>query len=350
VSLWDFLFRSRRKRARSWPSEDTAATATACAEPQPDEHPDELAALEGAPTEWWVPVGSPTGTPASPELQPEPVDDRLAAHLEQAICHGEFELPALPRVAQRALAMLKDDEVDYGRLAEVVQEDPALAARVLRVVNSAAFSRMFKVDRLEVAFAWLGCDKLRSAVLAVSLKEMMLDKSGLERSLGEEIWGHSIICAVLLGYASQQYRLPENEAFLVGLLHDIGKLAVVRLVHTYQQAHRERVRQSMYRRLCDQWHEPLGRWVAADWKLQDPLPDVIGNHHAPPAQGDPLVRYRALVQFANTCCAMLGYSEYIPYDFFNLPCMGVLGITDDPVTHEWLATIPGLVAEKTGVF
>jgi len=350
VWLWDFLFGSWRERAAAPPRAEPCAAPAVCADPPADPLPDDLELLTEEPAPWWVPAEEPMLAPPCAEPEAGPVEAALAGFVEGAVCRNEIEVPALPRVAARALAMLRNDEVDFGQLAEVVCEDPALAARVLQLVNSAAFARMFKVDRLETAFAWLGCKKLRSAVLAVSLKTMLLGHSGSGRALSEEIWQHSIICAALLSYASERFGLSENEAFLSGLLHDIGKLVIVRLAETFQQSQRQRVPPATFRRLCEEWHEPLGHMIAAAWQLQSPLPEIIGEHHAPLREDDPLARQRALVQFANTCCALLGYSGDAPCDFFNLPSARVLGLTDDPATQKWLAKIPALVAEKTGLF
>lgn len=297
----------------------------------------------------------PRGQPLVATLEPQhhdddQVDGELVEHLRRVVQHAEVELPALPRVAQRALALLQDPDVDYRQLGEAVRTDQALAARMLRLVNSAAFARMFKVERIEAAFARLGRRTLQSVILAMSLKGLALEKSGVEGALGQDLWRHSICCAAVVGAASRRYGLPENDAFLAGLLHDIGKLAVLRVVHAYQESYGQKVPRVLYQRLCDEWHEPLGRQLAANWRLQHPLPDIIGNHHATVTADDPLATCRALVQLAIVTSALLGYSPYVPYDFFNLPCMQVLGLADKPASHAWLATLPATIIDQTGMF
>jgi HD-like signal output (HDOD) protein len=322
---------------------------TACLE-TPEEPEDDVDT--GAPEEpgWWVPKGEATLIAPQPDGAGDPVDTQLREHLERVLCHSEVELPALPAVAQRALILLQDENVHFGRLSRVIQDDAAIAAKLLRVVNSTAYSRMFKTDRLELAFARLGCRTVRSIILAMTLKTVTMKEAGAERALAEQLWQQSIVSAAVLGAMSQRYGLPDEEAFLAGLLHDIGKLGLLRVLHGYQRTYGAKVPWARFDHLCDQWHEPLGRRLATNWKLPAPLPAIIGEHHQPPAEDDPLVCYRHLVQFADVACAMMGYSPYVPYDFFNLPCVQSLGIEDTPETQNWLVTFPALVLERTGIF
>jgi HD-like signal output (HDOD) protein len=299
---------------------------------------------------WWVPRGEPTRAAPRSAGAGDLVDTQLREHLERVLHHSEVELPALPAVAQRALGMLQDENVDFGRLSKVIQDDPAIAAKLLRVVNSTAYSRMFKTDRLELAFARLGCHTVRSIILAMTLKTVTMKEAGAERALGEQLWQQSIVSAALLGEMSRRYGLPDEEAFLVGLLHDIGKLGLLRVLHGYQRNYDAKVPWAEFDYLCDQWHEPLGKRLATHWRLPAPLPAIIGEHHPQPGEDDPLLCYRCLVQLTDVACAMMGYSVYVPYDFFNLPCVQSLGIEDAPETHRWLVTFPAIILERTGVF
>ncbi len=317
---------------------------------EPEDLEDQADTEEPEEPGWWVPKGEPTLVAPQPGEAGDLVDTQLREHLERVLNHSEVELPALPAVAQRALAMLQDENVDFGRLSKVVQDDPAIAAKLLRVVNSTAYSRMFKTNRLELAFARLGCRTVRSIILAMTLKTVTMREAGAERALGEELWQQSIASAAVLGGLSRRYGLPDEEAFLVGLLHDIGKLGLLRILHGYQRNYDAKVPWARFDRLCDEWHEPLGRRLATNWRLPAPLPEIIGDHHHQPPDDDPLVCYRYLVQLTDVACAMMGYSPYVPYDFFNLPCVQSLGIEDTPETQNWLVTFPAIILERTGIF
>ena len=75
---------------------------------------------------------------------------------------------------RRALVMLRDPSVDFGRLAELIEQDPATSAQLLKVANSVAYGGINKVARLDLAFARLGCRTLRSVILAITTKGLMI--------------------------------------------------------------------------------------------------------------------------------------------------------------------------------
>jgi HD-like signal output (HDOD) protein len=317
---------------------------------RPDDWGDEAPALELVEAGWWVPRGEPVLAPPQGNGDGQGVHGPLAEYLERLFHDPNLDLPTLPRVPHRALMMLRDPNVDYGKLAAVVKEDPATAADVLRVANSAAYGRLFKVAGLETAFVRLGRRTVRSILMATALKRLTIRTGGTKRTLGEELWQQAIVSGVLLGQIGRRYAMQEDEAFLLGLLHDIGKLALLRILHEYHKTQGGTLSRAIFEGVCAQWHEPLGLRLASAWKLTYPLPAIIGNHHGQPDESDPLYLHRLLVQFADVTCVMLGYGPYVPYDFFALPCVRGLGIEDADRWQNWLTCVPALIAEQAGVF
>lgn len=298
------------------------------------------------PGDWWVPDGARIVEAPRPERVP--VDARLTAALERILGEGEAGLPLLPQVAQRALLKLRDPDLDFGELGELLREDPAMAAEILRVVNSCAYGRLFRTVRLETAFVRLGVDAVRSILLAMSLKGLVIRPGGAVRTLGEELWQRSVLSAALLSELGARLGLSDAESLLVGLLHDIGDLVILQEPHRAQAAGLA-VTRPLFACLSADWHERLGACLATRWRLTDPLPQVIGDHHRLPAEGDPLAPQRLMVQFAEAVCALLGYGPPAPYDRLNLPCAQRLGLTDSQETRARLRGLPGRLIEQTGV-
>ncbi len=354
MSLIELFRRIIGRHAPARPAEARTAAAVLCADspsPEPPSpEPTDAGPFEESPEPgWWIPSGTPVLTPPSPALSLE-ASDSLRDVLELVLADPDLDLPLLPVVAQRALVKLHDENVDYHELAGLVGEDPAIAAEVLRVVNSAAYSRLFKINQLESAFARLGCSTLRSILVAMTVKGMAIRIGGPVRTLGEELWQRSIVSGVLLNHLSPRYGLAEGEAFLVGLLHDIGNLALLRVLHDCQKVYGGEVSRASFDRLSDDWHERLGARIAEAWRLPVPLPEIVSAHHQPPAIYDPLAGYRWLVQFADVVCSLLGYATYVPYDFFALPCVQQLGFEDTDETRRWLTGLPAMILDRTGVF
>ena len=352
MSLADLFRRIFGGRASVLQRQPEGATSVACAEPAPAEaaEPVEDGLLDEL-TEpgWWVPKGEPVLAPPSAARSADPADP-LRAALERVLADPDLSLPLLPHVAQRALVLLHDKEVDYHALAKTIGDDPAIAAEVLRVVNSSAYARLFKVSQLETAFARLGCSTLRSILVAMTVKGIVIRTGGPVRTLGEEIWQRAIVSGVLVHELSRRYGLPDGEAFLVGLLHDIGNLALLRVLHDCQKQLGGTVSRALFDGLSEEWHERLGVRLAQAWRLPEPLPTLIGAHHARLARGDALANYRSLVQFADVVCSMLGYGAYVSYDFFALPCVQQLQMEDNEATRCWLTSLPALIMDRAGVF
>ena len=295
--------------------------------------------------EWWLPRGIPVLT-APPQEANAAVDESLFEQLVRVIQSPDVDLPRLPRVAQRALALIGSENTNYRKLSELVSQDPVLSADVLRVANSVAFRGIREISSLEHAFSRLGTRELRSLILTRHMKGLVIKTGGSEKSLGEELWQRSLVSAVFMGHVARRVRLAEEDAFLAGLLHDIGSLALLRIVHEYQKAHARKIGRPMFERLNMQWHEHLGVRIADEWNLPDPLPMLIGNHHGPVDEENPLRKQLLLIELSDVICSLLGYAPYVPYDFFNLPSTRCLEIYDNPDTRQMLAQIPELVATK----
>ncbi len=295
---------------------------------------------------WWVPRGEPVLSAPEASQVMGVADQAMCDLCQRALEDPDLELPQLPQVAQQLLLMLHDDNADLRRAAEIAGRDPALTSEVLRLVNSVAYRGDNQILGLEQAFVRLGRRAVRALVLSSSVKSLAIRTGGAKQTLGEELWRRSIASAVVTASLAPHCDLPEEDLFLVGLLHDIGWLAVLKVTHGFQATSRRKVPREVFDALGTRWHEPLGRRLAEAWELPDPLPEVIGSHHATPGADNPVATYRHLVALADVVCAMLEYAPYVPYDFFGLPCVRELGLAENVETCALLSDWPLLIAER----
>ncbi|MGE3407940.1 MAG: HDOD domain-containing protein, partial [Pirellulales bacterium] len=145
--------------------------------------------------------------------------------LERLVANAN-DLYSLPRVAAEVLELTRDPQVDARRLKECIENDPALTAKLLRVVNSSLFGLSRHVRDLNQALALLGTTPLKLLVLAFCLPE------GLFRGLGAEFlsryWRRTLITAVAARQIAEDvWRTSGDEAFLAGLLHEVGLLVLL---------------------------------------------------------------------------------------------------------------------------
>ena len=152
-----------------------------------------------------------------------------AMQLEQSIradiAAGKLKLPVLPNVAMEVLSSSLDDSADAARLAGLIQQDQALATHVLRVVNSPAFRGSAEIVALQQAIARLGMVRIREIALTASLKNAMSSK-GSFTELMDEAWKQGLSAGLWSKEVARATRRNVEQAYLCGLLHNIGQSLV----------------------------------------------------------------------------------------------------------------------------
>jgi HD-like signal output (HDOD) protein/GGDEF domain-containing protein len=136
------------------------------------------------------------------------------------------QLYSLPGVAMRVLDLMRNPTVDVSELQHCVESDPALVGKLLRVVNSSLFGLSKPVADLNQAIALLGIQRLKLLVLGFSLPTPTT--SSIQPAVLERYWRHAMLKAVAAReLAESLWKIPGDEAFVAGLLQDIGLLALV---------------------------------------------------------------------------------------------------------------------------
>ena len=135
-------------------------------------------------------------------------------------------LYSLPNVAARVLELTAKPQVDVRALKECLEHDPALVAKILRVVNSSLFGASRKITDLNQALALLGVKPLKLLVLGFSLPKELW--SGVEAQVLARYWRRSLVKAVAAREFSERlWLVPGDEAFIAGLLQDVGMLVLI---------------------------------------------------------------------------------------------------------------------------
>jgi putative nucleotidyltransferase with HDIG domain len=206
--------------------------------------------------------------------------DSLAAHL------AELEgLRPFPVVVQKVIAYVARPDFRVEKVRDFIEEDPALAARLLRVANSAAFQRRVPCASIQDAIVRLGARTVTDLASAMAAMTAFSDLNGAGRAVRDHCVGTAAIVRALA------YRMGESVtpsvAFLVGLLHDIGKLLIIQTRDaTYASmpgiangnADEIHLRE---REILGYDHAVLGGHVLAMWGLPSPIPKAVAWHHQP---------------------------------------------------------------------
>ena len=221
------------------------------------------------------------------------------------------DLPSFPVAIQKATAIADDPNASAQELADVIQIDLALTAKLLRVTNSAFYGLTRKISTVREAVMILGFSSVRSLAVAVSAMKMFDAKDSALFTL-DAFWLHSTCSALVAQQLCQLAMLPESsEAFTAALLHDIGKIILDQYAHESfmdvlnAQQKEQRILPETENLIINTTHSEIGRRLCETWNLPDPLCEAIGQHHSPArARRHPMLAM--LAGLADYICATNG--------------------------------------------
>jgi len=272
------------------------------------------------------------------------VPSALRAELEAKLAAGTLELPLLPGVAMEVSSAAAKDEVDARVIADLLKRDPALSAHVLRIVNSPVYSPRAQIVSLQQAVARVGAGKIREIALVIACRTGVFKAKGYEREI-DVVFKHSIACALFAQEIARSTRHNVEDAFLCGLLHDVGRPVLLQALLTLLREARVPVDRQAILELVTELHAAAGSALAHAWKLPETVITALAGHHTEtPALEPTPVRIVCLADaFAHkslegelTCEALAGH-----------PALAALEIYPDVL--QKLVNKAGVVKDTLGV-
>ncbi|MBS0309156.1 MAG: HDOD domain-containing protein [Proteobacteria bacterium] len=222
------------------------------------------------------------------------------------------DLPSLPAVVMDVLNSIDDENIDIDVLARKVTLDQALTAKTLRLANSSFYSSVARVTTLQQAITVLGIKAVRNLVTVAAMTGCF--PRGQNRFFDfKGFWRHAIATAICADVLASLRHVDQEHAFTAGLLHDIGRLALVtRFPEQYQEVLAYRAAHDCHLLTAEQDimgidHAAAGRMLGQHWRFSDTLQQTIGSHHDPDAHpGDTLT---AIVHVADAITHGLDLSD-----------------------------------------
>jgi putative nucleotidyltransferase with HDIG domain len=203
----------------------------------------------------------------------------LATRLESIDCLHPFST-----VVQSLVEHVSRPDFDLRQVCKLIELDPALASRILRVANSAAYRGLGPCRSVTQAVMRIGGTNISGLAMAMSAMALFHDLGGIGRKIRDHSAGTAVVArelAISLGCAPLS-----SKVFLAGLLHDIGKLLIIQSGDkSYAElVAREMVPSSVHLRELSMWgfdHGLLGAQVLRSWNIPAPIPQLIAWHHQP---------------------------------------------------------------------
>jgi putative nucleotidyltransferase with HDIG domain len=263
------------------------------------------------------------------------------------------DLPPLPQVAAQVLRLAADPDSTTEELQRVISTDQALTAQILKIANSAMFGMVREVKTITQAIMTLGFSTIKSVVIASSAKNLYSrGGTGLQERL---LWEHALVTALAGRAYAKAFRNPRaEEAFLGGLMHDIGKSVMGikfperygALVRTIYNGEADCLESELDTFGFD--HTMVGEAILHSWNLAQSLENIVRYHHDPehaPAEDQALT---ALVALGNQLAldreVGLGRPESLASA--TAQAMEILKLTPETLEERRLAVIEALEMDK----
>jgi len=214
-----------------------------------------------------------------PDAPPEELVKRLFARIS--------EVSTLPAVAMRIIQVANDSSTGAADLLDAVQYDAALAARIVRTVNSSYYSMQNKVADLKLAITLLGFKEIRNLAMTAYVAQLFKKGQGHGSYTREGLWNHMIGVAVVSRQIAEVSRkAAPREAYLAGLLHDIGYILIDQYLNkpfgeVVDSVTEENNHLEVEKEILGFDHGALGAYVGEQWRLPDHLVATIRHHHNP---------------------------------------------------------------------
>ncbi len=155
-------------------------------------------------------------------------DNRLLFRIYQDYIDDRLDIPQIPEISLRVRKAVEQPDVDIPMVARIIQADPALVARLLRVANSALYAGASPVGNIRDALVRLGLDVTRDLVTSFTLQNLFNTRHVVVKQRILKVWQHSTMVAAVSFTLARLTRLYEPEhALLAGLLHDIGTATIL---------------------------------------------------------------------------------------------------------------------------
>lgn len=207
-------------------------------------------------------------------------------------------LPAMPQILLKLIELCQTEEVGMSALAELVSKDPGMAGKILSIANSSAYHRSSRKFGLEHSLMTLGVEMIKTLVISESVFQVFNNFSHSNSTDLRAFWKHSLSSAVLAREIAELIRYPHvEEAYLAGLMHDVGRLA---LLATAPKEYGANFLAKDDETLCEIeertlriTHQEAGAWLIERWNLDSFLSDSVLYHHESPTRlgsTHPLIR------------------------------------------------------------
>ena len=280
-------------------------------------------------------------------VQKSQLDDLIARTLE---------LPVLPATTQKVLGLMSDPDVSIEKVKRLVSTDPALTAKILKVANSAFYGSYRNIQNLSQAILRLGLNAVRNIVVATSMKNVYKKFGLAEKLIWEQMIGSALAASVI---ARHTRTVDPEDAFIGGLLHDIGKVVVnneypEKFAKVIEMVYNDQVSfETAERDIFEFTQREVGAFVVKKWGFPENLELLIKffDDNEALARDKQLSHLVAIITLSDRMCQQFGMgwrkAGASEVSFGNLP--EILGL-DEAVMPELTESVRAAFTQGTEIY
>lgn len=284
------------------------------------------------------------------------LDPAQAARTQQLVESAVAEvthIATLPEITLKIIDLVEDPDATAKDLHNIIANDPALCARVLKVVNSAFYGLPGQIGSINRAIVLLGLNAVKNIAIAASLAKMFRGGQLCPQFSARDLWSHSIAVAAGVQLLAEKIELGlPDEAFLAGLVHDIGIMVEMqamrpKLIQTLETLDKQRESfRTVERRIIGADHQDFGAGLCQRWKFPISFAFVTGYHHHPLDLAPEQRTLATLVHVADIAAAraQIGYTKTIDSEEIHPDVLDDLKLTQATV-DEMITELPQATVE-----
>jgi len=215
------------------------------------------------------------------QIPPQPVQDEAFAFVQELaaeLSSGKVDLPSFPEIAVRVRQVLSDERVTPDKVVRVIGSEPALAARLLQIANSAALNVSGRaITELRTAVARMGFNMVRSAAIAFAMSQLKKVDAlrGLEKPL-EALWNRSATVAALSHVIARRFSsVNPDMALLAGLLHGVGHLYILTRASRHPKLF---ANEPVFHAIDRDWHASIAKALLENWEMADDIVVAVSEY------------------------------------------------------------------------
>jgi HD-like signal output (HDOD) protein len=255
------------------------------------------------------------------------LEEVVAKHLAS----NEVSLPLFDGTSLKLQRMIQAHDFDVEQVTRLIASDPALTGDLLRLANSSFFGGIEKVLTVRDAIVRLGVKQVAELVILSGQRKHYRLRDAELHPFVDRLWRHSVGCAIGADWLAGRLRLGEarEHAFLAGLLHDLGKLLLLRVVDDLKSEDRLPFEPSetLIQQLLNGLHAEQGYALMQQWSIPEIYAEIARDHEKPEVDERHLLLQ--VVRLADRACNKLGIGlrGAEPIDLASRPEVHALRVT-----------------------